>query len=64
MRSAVSTSAGSLGLLVESWLFPLVGSHVDAITWMLSLAWIAPLVVWRLLPETARRELEEIAPAA
>jgi hypothetical protein len=30
---------------------------------MLGCAWIAPLVVALLLPETARRELEEIAPA-
>jgi hypothetical protein len=31
---------------------------------MLVLTWIAPLVVLLLLPETARRELEEISPPA
>jgi putative MFS transporter len=64
VRAAVGTSAGSLGLVLESWLFPLAGSHAQAITWMLAFAWIAPLVVLLLLPETARRELEEIAPPA
>jgi hypothetical protein len=30
---------------------------------MLGPAWVAPLLVALLVPETARRELEEIAPA-
>jgi hypothetical protein len=63
VRAAAATSAGSLGLLLEASLFPIAGSHAAAITWILALAWIAPLVVLTLLPETARRELEEIAPA-
>ena len=61
---AAGTSGGSAGLWLESQLFPLAGSHALAITWLLGLAWIAPLVVLFFLPETARRELEEIAPAA
>jgi putative MFS transporter len=64
VRAAVGTAAGSFGLWIESQIFPLVGSHAEAITWLLAVAWIAPLVVSLLLPETARRELEEIAPAA
>jgi hypothetical protein len=36
--------------------------HAAAITWMLLAAPIAPLVVALWLPETASRELEEIAP--
>jgi predicted MFS family arabinose efflux permease len=64
VRSAVGTVAGSAGLWLEGWIFPMAGSHAQAITWMLGLAWIAPVVVLLLLPETARRELEEIAPAA
>jgi putative MFS transporter len=64
VRAAVGTVAGSAGLWLEGWLYPMAGGHAQAITWMLGLAWIAPLVVLRLLPETARRELEEIAPEA
>jgi len=64
VRAAAGTSGGSAGLWLESQLFPLAGSHALAITWLLGLAWIAPLVVLCFLPETARRELEEIAPAA
>jgi putative MFS transporter len=63
VRAAVGTIAGSAGLWLEGWIFPMAGSHAQAITWMLGLAWIAPVVVVLLLPETARRELEEIAPA-
>ena len=62
VRAAVGTVAGSAGLWLEGWIFPLAGGHAEAITWMLGLAWIAPVVVLLLLPETARRELEEIAP--
>jgi MFS family permease len=62
-RSFCWIAGGALGLvLVEGQLFPLFGSHAAAVTWMLAGAWIAPLVVLLLIPETARRELEEIAP--
>ena len=64
VRAAVGTVAGSAGLWLEGWLFPLAGSHAAAITWMLGVAWIAPVVILWLLPETARRELEEISPEA
>ena len=64
VRAATGTLGGSAGLWLESWLYPLAGSHSGAITWMLLLTWIAPLVVVLLLPETARRELEEISPPA
>jgi len=64
VRAAVGTIAGSTGLWLEGWIYPLAGSHAVAITWLLGLAWIAPIVVLLLLPETARRELEEIAPPA
>jgi putative MFS transporter len=64
VRAATATLGGSAGLWLESWLYPLAGSHAAAITWMLCLSWIAPLVVVLLLPETARRELEEISPPA
>jgi putative MFS transporter len=56
-------AGGVLGLVVvEGRLFALLGSHAAAVTWMLAGAWIAPLVVLFMIPETAGRELEEIAP--
>jgi MFS family permease len=62
VRAAVGTVAGSAGLWLEGWLYPIAGSHAAAITWMLGLTWIAPVVILLLLPETAGRELEEISP--
>jgi putative MFS transporter len=62
VRAVAWVGGGWLGLQVEGWLYPLVGSHAEALTWMLAGAWIAPLVVLTAIPETARRELEEIAP--
>jgi putative MFS transporter len=62
VRSAAGTTGGSAGLWLEGTLYPLAGSHASAITWMLGIAWVAPLVVLLFLPETARRELEDIAP--
>jgi len=53
---------GSIGLWIEQWIFPFAGDHPTALTWMLCLVWIAPLVVVFFLPETAKRELEDISP--
>jgi putative MFS transporter len=61
VRAAVGTLFGSLGLWLESQLYPAAGSHGAVITWLLPLLALTLLVAWRL-PETATRELEEIAP--
>jgi MFS family permease len=54
---------GALGLLVEGILYTAVGSHWGAIR-MLTLFWLfASVLMYLLFPETAGRELEEIAPA-
>lgn len=63
MRALAWTLGGVIGLGVEGLLFAATGSHAAAITALLSVAWIPPLVIAGLLPETARRELEDIAPA-
>ena len=60
LRAVAWVGGGALGLQVESWLYPLTGSHATAITWMAVGAWIAPLVVLAFIEETASRELEEI----
>lgn len=62
VREAVGTVGASLGLWGVSLLYAVTGSHAESITWILILTPISPLVVM-LIPETARRELEEIAPS-
>ncbi len=62
VRQVVATMGGATGLMVEGWLYGMLGSHGAAITTMLLLLPIAPLMVVLFLPETAKRELEEIAP--
>jgi predicted MFS family arabinose efflux permease len=61
VREAVGTVGASLGLGIMSLLFGLTGSHPASITWLLLLTPISPLILL-FLPETAGRELEEIAP--
>jgi MFS family permease len=54
-------AGGALGLLGEGMLYGMVGSHWAAIR-MLTLCWLFTAVLMYLVfPETARRELEEIA---
>ena len=59
-RETVTTAGGALGLWLAGVLFGWTGSYPAAISWLLVLAPL-PLVVIALLPETAGRELEEIA---
>jgi putative MFS transporter len=61
LREAVGTVGASLGLWILSLLFGATGSHALSITWILLLTPISPLILL-FIPETARRELEEIAP--
>ncbi len=58
----MATLGGVLGLGVESALYLLVGSHWTAISYMVPLAFIAPIIVAAVFPETSGRALEEIAP--
>jgi predicted MFS family arabinose efflux permease len=61
VREAVTTLGGSAGLWVLALLYGVTGSHPESITWILVLTPISPLVLL-FVPETANRELEEIAP--
>jgi putative MFS transporter len=55
-------AGGALGLLGEGMLYGLMGSHWAAIR-ILTLCWLlTAALMYLLFPETARRELEEIAP--
>lgn len=62
LRQMVATLGASCGLVVEGFLYGITGSHAEAITWMLVVTPIAPIVLWLYLPETANRELEDISP--
>jgi len=54
-------AGGALGLLGEGILYGVMGSHWAAIR-MLAMGWlVAGALIYLLFPETARRELEEIA---
>ena len=73
MRLAMATLGGGAGYYAESMIYPyalasLGGTegaaqlaHAVAITWMLPLL-LVPLLLLATIPETAGRELEEIAP--
>jgi putative MFS transporter len=59
VREAVGTVGASFGLWLLSALYGATGSHPASITWLLVLTPISPLILL-FIPETARRELEEI----
>jgi MFS family permease len=61
-RLLVATAGGALGLAAESLLYGWLGSHWSAVSVLLGLVLLAPLVVGIAFPETAQRVLEEIAP--
>lgn len=62
IRQLVATIGAALGLWAEAAIYEVVGSHGTAITWMLIVTPIAPIIAALFLPETANLELEEIAP--
>jgi MFS family permease len=61
-RSVAATLGGAVGLATESALYGVLGSHWSAVTVLLAIAFLAPLIVALAFPETASRSLEEIAP--
>ncbi|MFN2427376.1 MAG: MFS transporter [Candidatus Binatia bacterium] len=62
MRSIVGTVAIAAGLAVEGTLYVAFGGHGQAITAMAWFALASPFILLAFVPETAGRELEEIAP--
>lgn len=62
VRAVIATIGAAGGLWLEGVLFADLGSHAAAITAMLIVVPIAPLVIALCLPETANRELEEVSP--
>jgi putative MFS transporter len=62
VRAIAGTLGGVAGLALEGRLYALLGSHAAAITATLPILLVPLLVIALALPETAARELEEIAP--
>jgi MFS family permease len=62
VRTSVWTLGGSGGLVLESFLYNMFGSHWSAISLLAAFAVLAPLIVAVTFPETSGRSLEEIAP--
>ncbi|MFN8643720.1 MAG: MFS transporter [Candidatus Binatia bacterium] len=62
VRAVIATIGAAGGLWLQGLLYARCGSHAAAITSMLVLAPVAPLVILLFLPETANRELEEVSP--
>lgn len=62
MRMVVGALGSVAGLSLEGILYGVTGSHAGAITFMLPLLLLPPLVIALGLPETAGRELEEVSP--
>ena len=61
-RGVVGTLGAALGLALESALYALLGSHWEAVTWLLVGTLAVPLIVAVAFPETAARSLEEVSP--
>ena len=56
------TLGGSAGLMLESWLYGLLGNHWRAVTLLMSASVAAAIIVAIFFPETAGSELEAISP--
>jgi MFS family permease len=61
-RMIIATLSGSLGLVLESVLYGVTGSHWHAVSLLLLVAIGSPVVIALAFPETAGRSLEEISP--
>ncbi len=60
--AVAGTLGGSAGLMLESWLYGLVGNHWRAVTFLMSASVAASIIVAIFFPETAGSELESISP--
>jgi putative MFS transporter len=60
--SVARYSGGALGLFLEGVLYRFAGSHWTAIRYLTIFWFVAAATMYLLFPETAGRELEEIAP--
>lgn len=62
MMMLCAVLGGVAGLASESFLYTVVGSHAKAVSTVLLPSFASPIVVHCCLPETAGKDLDEIAP--
>ena len=62
LRGFIGTIASILGLSAVSGLFMIFNSNWISIAVLCGVCFLAPVIVWLFLPETAGRTLEEISP--
>ncbi len=62
LRVAIGTIGGSLGLLFETLLYGMLGSHWLSICLLAAMALVGPVLIHWFYPETAGRNLDEISP--
>ena len=62
LRGFIGTIASILGLSAVSGLFMIFNSNCISIAVLCGVCFLAPVIVWLFLPETAGRTLEEISP--
>jgi MFS family permease len=60
-RTFAAAAGGITSLAAVSYLYGWFGNNWDGIRTLAALCFLVPIVVWLLLPETARRDLDEIA---
>ena len=62
MRGLIGATGAGIGLLLQSELYEMTGSHSEAIVWLLCLVPVGLTATLLFMPETAGRNLEDIAP--
>jgi len=61
-RMVLGTLGAVTGLWAESFLYGIVNSHWTTVSLLVSIAFLAPVIVALFFPETSGRSLEEISP--
>lgn len=61
-RTFASAAGAIASLAAVSWLFGVFGNNWDGIRTVAALCLLVPFIVWLFVPETARRDLDDIAP--
>ncbi|MGB1087977.1 MAG: MFS transporter, partial [Alphaproteobacteria bacterium] len=62
MRGLIGAVGAGIGLMLQSELYEITGNHAEAIVWLLALVPVGMVATLLFLPETAGRNLEDIAP--
>jgi putative MFS transporter len=60
--AVAGTLGGSAGLILESWIYGILGSHWRGVSWLMLASVAAAITVAMCFPETANAELDSISP--